>query len=228
MSDAPLQTRVAAFVDGFNVYHALLSRPHLAKYKWLNYWKLSERFLPRNSQLVSVQYFTALATWDHGKVCRHQLYMRALKNAGVGVVAGRFAERKKRVIIFNSASKRQYSTIDGMKPGTFFFGYHHEEKKTDVAIGCAIVAMAATDEYDVALLISGDTDFEPAIRTVQRSFGKDVIVAVPNRQKTGSLKKLVKKGHCVLIREKDLASSQLDDTIVLPSGKSIVKPSHWH
>lgn len=90
--------RVAAFIDGFNVYY-LLNKPNLRKYKWLNYSSLAARFLPRGGELVSVQYFTAKATWDERKARRHDLYMRALRHFGVECVVGRFKKLKKKVVI---------------------------------------------------------------------------------------------------------------------------------
>jgi len=55
--------RVAAFVDGFNLYHAIrdLGRDHL---QWLNLRMLCENFAPRPAlSLVDVFYFSAYATW---------------------------------------------------------------------------------------------------------------------------------------------------------------------
>lgn len=50
--------RVAAFIDGFNLYHAIveLQKPHL---KWVNLWTLTETFIKRRSQrLDKVYYFS--------------------------------------------------------------------------------------------------------------------------------------------------------------------------
>lgn len=51
--------RVAVYIDGFNMYHALddLKKPH---YKWLNLNALAELLISRKSQrIVKVTYFTA-------------------------------------------------------------------------------------------------------------------------------------------------------------------------
>lgn len=52
----------------------------------------------------------------------------------------------------------------------------HEQKEVDVALACEIVSHAFRDSYDVAILVSGDRDFVPAIQHVQAS-GKRVEVA---------------------------------------------------
>ena len=51
-----------------------------------------------------------------------------------------------------------------------------EQKEVDVAMACEMVVHALKDNYDVAIVISGDRDFVPAIQHVQ-SAGKIVEVA---------------------------------------------------
>jgi len=47
---------VIALIDGFNVYHALAQRSHhggypYRTYKWINYWKLAECFVPKTDNV---------------------------------------------------------------------------------------------------------------------------------------------------------------------------------
>lgn len=51
-----------------------------------------------------------------------------------------------------------------------------EQKEGDVAMACEMVVHALRDHYDVAIVVSGDRDFIPAIQQVQ-SAGKKVEVA---------------------------------------------------
>ncbi len=51
-----------------------------------------------------------------------------------------------------------------------------EQKEVDVAMACEMVAHAYKDNYDVAIVVSGDRDFVPAIQRVQAA-GKRVEVA---------------------------------------------------
>lgn len=85
--------RIAAFIDGFNVYHAIhdLQAPHL---KWVDLGKLAGTFLRRRSQrLQDVYYFSAYATWLPGPYKRHRAYVAALRAARVNVVLGAFKEK---------------------------------------------------------------------------------------------------------------------------------------
>ena len=85
------QVRHVCFVDGFNLYHAIKEHRHLGNScKWLNVWKLAERFVQPRTDLVRVVYFSACATWRPASVMRHKIYMEALRANFVEVKLGRF------------------------------------------------------------------------------------------------------------------------------------------
>jgi len=223
-----IKKRVAVFIDGFNVYHYLANSESLSRYKWLDYRKLAEYFIPTDSSIVAVKYFTALATWDNKKVNRHNVYIRALKSKGIEVIIGRFKHVKRNFIIRDDSSTREYKTRDGVILGKLVKGYIFEEKKTDVSIAITMLSMAFKDEYDLALLLSGDTDFEPVIQEIlSKEVNKEVILAVPNRRHAGSLRHMVGKSNCISIKEYHLRNSQLDNPIELLDGKKLWKPDSW-
>jgi len=82
---------VSVIIDGFNVYHFL--KKDKSK-KWLNYMELSRKILP-NYNIKSVKYFTAQSTWNPKKTHRHNIYLRALQDAGVEVIMGKFQQKTK-------------------------------------------------------------------------------------------------------------------------------------
>ena len=53
---------------------------------------------------------------------------------------------------------------------------NRQQKEVDVAMACQMVVHALKDNYDVAVVVSGDRDFSPAIQEVQAG-GKRVEVA---------------------------------------------------
>ena len=65
----------------------------------------------------------------------------------------------------------------------------HEEKETDVNIALYLYRGAVGDEYDLALLVSGDSDLVPAIRFVKTKFTeKGIRVLTPvGRNNSGEL-----------------------------------------
>ena len=87
-------------------------------------------------------------------------------------------------------TKRPYGETDGMArlhDKLRYLGFRiiaresydelrQEQKEVDVALACEMIAHAFRDNYDIAILVSGDRDFVPAIQHVQAS-GKRVEVA---------------------------------------------------
>ncbi len=64
-----------------------------------------------------------------------------------------------------------------------------EQKEVDVAMACEMVVQAMKDNYDVALVVSGDRDFVPAIQHVQAA-GKRVEVAAFDNAFSYEMKKM--------------------------------------
>ena len=63
------------------------------------------------------------------------------------------------------------------------------EKGTDVNIAVDLVSLAFHNAYDEAVLLSADTDYEPAINKV-RQYGKNAVLGIVDQQKAGYFKEL--------------------------------------
>lgn len=154
--------RVSAYIDGFNLYHALedLKKHHL---KWLDLRRLCEVYAPKpDHELTTVYYFSAFATWRPDAFSRHQAFVHALEASGVEAILGRFKEKDRICRKCGSAWK------------------DHEEKQTDVSIALHLLRDAYEDKYDRALLVSGDSDLAPAVRMVKQRFPhKEIRVVAP-------------------------------------------------
>ncbi|WP_164156464.1 NYN domain-containing protein [Sandarakinorhabdus rubra] len=165
--------RVALYVDGFNLYHALdaLGPNHL---KWLNLRKLGRLLIKSRSQvLVSVCYFSAYAehlkgTEKEGSIHRHRAYVAALEAKGVEFVKGNFARRE-----LSYRGGRRYRAK----------WQKHEEKQTDVAIGVRVMADAIRDKFDTAMIVSNDTDMIPLFQAMAQIFPhkKALTISAPER-----------------------------------------------
>src|SRR6266508_127943 len=83
--------RVAAYVDGFNLYFGLKAK-HGRKYLWLDLQALAESLLRPEQTLERVTYFTARVRKDPEGERRQSEYLHALAHHSplVTVVAGRF------------------------------------------------------------------------------------------------------------------------------------------
>ena len=189
MKTAPTApTRVVAFVDGFNLYHAICDT-RVNHLKWLDLWRLIARFArPPQAVLREVRYFSAYATWLPASHKRHREYVKALVASGVTPVLGNFKNKTHHCKL----CRRPY--------------LGHEEKETDVNIALHLFRSAVRDEYDTALVVSGDSDLAPAIRAVKADFPakRILVLSPPGRQPSYDLLhaaggqhngRIIKRGH---------------------------------
>ncbi|TLC77812.1 NYN domain-containing protein, partial [Salmonella enterica] len=98
----------------------------------------------------------------------YQNYASALTECGVDVIGGRF--KKKNVTC----------EADHGCGGVF---HKHEEKESDVNLAISLVSGACNDEYDIAIIITADSDLCPPIKYVRERFpNKELwLVAPPGR-----------------------------------------------
>lgn len=154
-------TRIIAYIDGFNLYHAIdsLGKPHL---KWLDLWALSHSIARTGETIQAVNYFSAFATWLPAEHLRHREYVKALEHKGVTCLMGHF-KNKARTCKQCGASWVQ-----------------HEEKETDVHIAARLVADAYENRFDRAVLITADSDLAPALNIIKAAFPKkELFVSAP-------------------------------------------------
>ncbi len=83
--------------------------------------------------------------WIPDKAARHATYVAALRATGVEVQLHRFKEKE----VWCKAY------------------VHHEEKETDVAIAVKLLELCAVDACETVVIVTGDTDLAPAIRTAK-------------------------------------------------------------
>lgn len=201
-------SRVKIFIDGFNVYHALEHEANYHQYKWLDYSKLAGLFVRRQDHIVDVLYFTALANWDIQKVSRHKVLIAALKFRGVKIILGQFQKVERRC----RKCHEHYHTF--------------EEKKTDVNIAVELMKSAVKDEFDTAIIMSGDSDLIPAVEAVKALFpAKQVGVVIPINLRAALLKQVC--DFHMKMKEKHLKGSLFPDELDLGDGVKLTRPPVW-
>jgi len=200
--------RVAVFVDGFNLYHALNDVTAYHKYKWLNLEKFSKCFIEPKDTIVDVFYFTAYAAWDPLKLARHKIYVSALRLVNVKIVFGAFRHVDQKCKI----CKKIYQT--------------YREKRTDVNIAIKLFQTAIDDTWDKALIISGDSDLIPAIEGIKKTFPtKKIGIAIPIGRRAEELKQVTDFHRKV--KPKHLTTCQFDDIITIDANTSLQRPTSW-
>lgn len=199
------QKRVVCLIDGFNLYHAIDDIPELHIYKWLDLNKLAKCFAKQSDKLVGTYFFTAVTEWSPEKTKRHRNYILALESKGIEVVHGRFHYSE----VWCRYCNRKFKKF--------------EEKQTDVNIAIKLLGMANADEFDTALIISGDSDLAPSINAVKKiSPEKQIGVVVPIGRRAKHLQSITDFHH--KIKRKHLESSLMESPVVLEDGDEIVSP----
>jgi uncharacterized LabA/DUF88 family protein len=162
--------KIIVYIDGFNLYYGIRSLGQ--SYKWLNVEVLANSFVKSNN--VSVKYFTAKLNGNNEDAHRQTIYLDALNKCCLKteIIMGYFKKAQK---CKNCDSK------------------NNEEKQTDVNIACEIMQDCYENNFDVAYLVSGDSDLaSPVKKTLE--LGKTIFVHFSGRFK-GLLLVIISSGN---------------------------------
>ncbi len=199
--------RIIAYVDGFNLYFGI-REAGFDSYRWLNVKDLVLSLLKPHQELIAVKYFTSRVSQNPDKQKRQSTYIDALESVGVQIFYGNYQDGTQEC----KRCGHQWRTA--------------KEKMTDVNIATAIIVDAFKDEYDMAMLISGDSDLTPPIREVHKHFkDKRVFVAFPPKRHNSSMS-IVAKGSETIGRKK-LLLAQFDEEVISKTGYKLKIPTSW-
>lgn len=193
-------TRVAVYIDGFNLFYGLRDRGW-TRYYWLDVLSLAGRLLRPGQTLGAVRYFTARVmpdASDPGKQDRQNTYLDALATLrGLSMHYGYFVPRRDR----------------------------YEEKMTDVNIAVEMLCDAHADTFDTAILVSADGDLTGAVLAVRDRCHKQVVIAFPPGRRSNQLRRAA--AHVTAIGADTLRNSQLPDVVRSAAGYPLRRPASW-
>ncbi len=199
--------RVVVYIDGFNLYFGM-REAGFDQCRWLNVLELATNLLQKNQTLKEVKYFTSRVSNNPDKQKRQSIYIDALDSVGVKIIYGNY----------------QDGSVECNRCGHIW--RTAKEKMTDVNIATHIIMDAYKDEYDMAMLISGDSDLVPPIKAVHSNFNKKrVLIAFPPKRHNSSMA-LVAKGSLTIGRKK-LVDSQFDEEVISKTGYKLKRPPTW-
>ena len=207
--------KTIVYVDGFNLYYGAVKG---TPYKWLDIQKLCKLLLPKN-QILKIKYFTALVTArpsDLNKPNRQLMYLRALRTIpGLEIIYGHFLEHEIMMPAANPATG-ELKFVRVIKT---------EEKGSDVNIAAHMIHDGHKGQYQVAVIISNDSDLAEPITIVRNELKLPVgvlnpIPAHPSHalRKVATFVKPIRKGV--------LSTSQFPDRLKDPAGE-FFKPPTW-
>jgi uncharacterized LabA/DUF88 family protein len=162
--------RTNVYIDGFNLYYGCLKQ---SQYRWVDLNKLCRTVLPRN-RIHNIHYFTArvdAVPEDPHKARRQQAYLRALDTIpNLTVHYGYFQSQKK-------IMRLAHPPIEGPSVAEVF---EFKEKGTDVNLATHLLADGFEGDYEMAVILSNDSDLAEAIRLVRERLGLRVGVISPH------------------------------------------------
>ena len=221
--------RAIVYIDGFNLYFGLKSsvkqtgRHRLTKRSyWLDLQKLAES-IAKQADLAAVKYFTARIKGNYQKQLRQNAFLNAIQIhcPKLQIFEGRYLLRE----VFCSRC-RTYSK-QFICPSCQSRNIYPEEKKSDVNIATQMLLDAHENRFDIAYLVSGDSDFVPPIKAIC-SMNPPKIVAVAFPPMQGRSKELEgAASFSFYIPTSGIKKSWLPDVVQKPDGTSIIIPDEW-
>jgi uncharacterized LabA/DUF88 family protein len=203
------QTRVIAYIDGFNLYFGLREKGW-KRYYWLNVFNLCSNLLVANQTLVEAKYFTARITRPEDKVRRQSTYLDALKTLepALKIIEGVYLSN------IYKCNNCGHEHIDS------------KEKMTDINITTEMISDLLEDKFDAALLISADSDLVPLIKLVKKiNKHKRVIVGFPPSRYSGAIERAA--DHSFPIYRSTFSKSVFAPVVIDKNGYKLSKPMEW-
>lgn len=202
------------YIDGFNLFYGALKK---TPYRWLDLENLCGFLLPSN-EIGAIKYFTAKVSArpdDPDQPVRQQLYLRALGTLPkVSVHLGHFLTHKVMMpLAVPPGSPPQYVKV-----------VKTEEKGSDVNLATHLLHDAHMGRFDIAVVVSNDSDLLGPIRIVREELGKSVGALNPHKNPSRAM--LPHLDFYKPIREGVLKVSQFPDTLTDARG-SFTKPAAW-
>ncbi len=217
---SPPKPRAYVYIDGFNLYYQRLRR---TPFKWLNVEELSRKLFP-SLDIAVVKYFTARvkpSVFDPGVEQRQDVYLAALRTCSrTQVIEGSFQIHSKRLPAAKDFFAGQMNPVEVIVS---------EEKGSDVNLASHLLLDACQGQFDVAAVITNDSDLTTPIEMVKTALGKQVVLVSPlkpssNKRPNRSLVNAASSQKS--IRNGALKSSLLSDPV--PHPRSVIrKPKRW-
>lgn len=197
--------------------------------KWLNVGLLGAQLLSSANNIVKTRYFTANVSGrlDANAPARQNAYLAALKTSNnLEIHYGNFLVKPKWAGLVQPDLN---PTIPNVKPPFQPWPdvvriWKTEEKGSDVNLAVHLLNDAFLNAFDVAAVITNDTDLTEALRIV-RGMGKVIGLLTPVAKPATSL--VNTSSFCHHIRDQHLAACQFPDPVRLPSGRAVAKPTSW-
>ena len=208
--------RTIVYIDGFNLYYRALRGTN---HKWLDIAAMSRAVLPSSCVVTRVNYYTARVSGrtkpDAPK--RQHAYLRALATLpDVVVHYGNFMVHQKWAGLVQPPEFRPSFTLPPEAAPDVAYVWKTEEKGSDVNFGAHLVRDAFKGAFDLAAVLTNDTDLLEPVRIVRDELHLPVTLLTPVAKPATSLARIASEVRHV---QPYLGPCILPDLIQIP-GKS--------
>lgn len=219
--------RTIVYIDGFNLYYRALQG---TKHKWLDIAALSAAVLPENCKIEAICYYTARVSGrlDIDAPKRQHAYLRAIATLpNVKIHYGNFLITKKWAGLVQPPEFRPDIDLSAEKKPEVAYIWKTEEKGSDVNLGVHLVRDACLKKFDLAAVLTNDTDLVEPIRIVTQELSLPVTLLIPNR-KGEAAKSLVDVATSVRHIKPYVSPCQMPEKIEVEGKSTIYKPKSWY
>jgi uncharacterized LabA/DUF88 family protein len=216
--------RTNVYIDGFNLYYRLLKEN--LQCKWLDLKALATALLQPQNQIQTIRYYTARISgrFDQSAPARQQIYLDALQSVPeVTIHLGNFLVSKPWAGLVHPPQMRG-GTVPPFNPSYPVVAkvWKTEEKGSDVNLASHLVRDAYQNRFDVAAVLSNDTDLVEPIRIVAQELGLPVGLLCPVAKPAAGLAQVAT--FVRHIRVQHMQASQFPETI---HGSQVTRPASW-
>jgi hypothetical protein len=199
------------YIDGFNLYYGCIKG---TPFHWLNLGEMCRLLLPKD-KIQRIKYFTALVTArpnDPDQPLRQRTFLRALQTIpNLEIILGSFLSHE--VMMPRSPLGTGYVKV-----------IKTEEKGSDVNIAAHLLLDVFRNDYELAVVVSNDSDLLLPIRIVTEQFGKPVGLLNPQQNPSVAL-----LPHVMFVKNirKNVLKNSLFPPVLKDGHGEFSKPGIW-
>jgi hypothetical protein len=216
--------RTIVYIDGFNLYYRALKG---TAHKWLDLVAMSQAALPSGCIIERVNYYTARISGrtDPTAPARQHAYLQALGSLPlVQIHYGNFLVAQKWAGLVQPPDFRPVTALPPGPPPQVAYVWKTEEKGSDVNLGVHLVRDAFKGAFDLAAVLTNDTDLVEPVRIVTQELGLPVTLLSPSGQPAGAL---INAATSLRHVRPYVGPCQMPAQVTLPNGRTVRKPAGW-
>lgn len=214
--------KTIVYIDGGNLYYGQLRD---TQNKWLDLMLFSKKLLRPDHDITMIKYFTSRIidkSPDHHRAERHDKYIDALNHCkGIKVTEGRYREQTE--LLF--PAKEPCLSCDKRRSDGRVKVSRITEKMTDVNIAVEMLNDAYSKAADCLVLVSGDADLAPVIKTVRYEVQLPALVFNPQKSISNELRRYATYYRNIPSGFAD--GCRLPDALTSDNGRVIRCPDAW-